>query len=111
MSAADILVMPSRWEGFGLVAAEAMAAGLPIVATRVPALMEILQEHKTAMLVDREDSVGLAEALERLAGDAPLRQRLGEAARQDALARFRIEDTIAAHERLYLEIAGAGGLQ
>jgi glycosyltransferase involved in cell wall biosynthesis len=106
LSAADVLVMPSRWEGFGLVAAEAMAAGLPIIATRVPALMEVLEDGRTAILTDREDSVGLSEALERLAADAQLRKQLGQAAHEDVVARFRIEDTIAAHEKLYSEIAG-----
>jgi glycosyltransferase involved in cell wall biosynthesis len=106
LSAADALVMPSRWEGFGLAAGEAMAAGLPVIATRVAGLSEIVVDGQTGILVDREDVVGLADAITRLAGDAELRCRLGEAARRRVIEHYSISANIAAHQALYAEVAG-----
>ncbi|MCY2925296.1 MAG: glycosyltransferase [Planctomycetota bacterium] len=105
LSAADALVMPSRWEGFGLSAGEAMAAGLPVVATRVPGLVDLVVDGQTGILVERDDVVALAEAIHRLAGDAALRARLGQAGRQRITERFGIDACVQAHERLYMEVA------
>jgi glycosyltransferase involved in cell wall biosynthesis len=106
LSAVDVLVMPSRWEGFGLVAAEAMAAGLPVIGTRVAGLSEVVVDGQTGVLVDREDVVGLAETISRLAEDAELRGRLGDAGRERVAREYPISATIAAHEALYAEVAG-----
>lgn len=106
LSAADMLVMPSRWEGFGLAAAEAMAASLPVVASDVAGLRDVVLPHRTGLLVPCGDVVALAEAVERLAGDKALRDRLGRAGRQRVIEHFGIDATIAAHEQLYLRIAG-----
>jgi len=75
----DIAAVPSREEGFGLSALEAMAAGVPVVASRVDALQEVVLEGVTGMLCDADDPVGLADALARLVGDAALRQSMGAA--------------------------------
>lgn len=77
----DIAVMPSRGglEGFGLSALEAMAAGVPVVASRVDALQEVVVDGATGLLCPAEDPVSLAEAIARLVGDAALRQRMGAA--------------------------------
>lgn len=98
--ACDAVVMPSRWEGFGLVAVEALAAGCPLVATRVDALPEILDEGKTALLVVPEDPDSLAEAMRRVLGDAELRARLSCAGRRRA-ADFSRSRMVAAYEALY----------
>ena len=105
-SAADILVVPSRWEGFGLAAAEGMAAGLPVVATRVPGLTDLITDGQTGVLVEPVDVVALAEAMMALAGDAKLRVRLGTAARRSVVEKFSIDSCVAAHERLYADVAG-----
>jgi glycosyltransferase involved in cell wall biosynthesis len=107
LAACDVLVAPSRWEGFGLMAAEAMAAGVSVVATRVPGLSELIEEGASGLLVNSEDLPGLVAAIERLLGDPPYRQRLTEAARQRVRERFSIAANIAAHERLYHEVIGA----
>ena len=78
---ADIFVMPTRNEAFGLVFQEAAAAGLPAVGTRHHAVSEIIDDGVTGLLVAPGDTAGLARALETLAGDAALRDRLGRAAR------------------------------
>lgn len=107
-SAADALVMPSRWEGLPLTAVEAMAAGLPVAGTRVEGLSEVVLDGLTGVLVEAEDAPALAEAMLHLAGDAELRSRLGRSGRDRARESFSIEKNVAAHERLYLEVLGAG---
>ena len=78
-------VAPSVWpEPFGLVALEAAAAGKPIVATAMGGLRDIVVDGETGLLVPAEDRAALAAALQRLAGDPQLRERLGTAARQRA---------------------------
>ncbi len=106
LAAADIFVMPSRWEGFGLAAAEAMAAGLPVIASDLPPLRELITHRRTGLLVEQGSAVALADAVEELLGDAELRRRLGSAAAQQARRAFSIDANVAAHERLYAEVAG-----
>jgi len=80
-------VAPSVWpEPFGLVALEAAAAGKPIVATAMGGLRDIVVDGETGLLVPAEDRAALAAALQRLTGDAQLREWLGTAARQRAAA-------------------------
>ena len=106
LSAADVFVMPSRWEGWPLALAEAMAAGLPVIATSVAGVQDVVEDGRTAVLVEGENLVALAEAIERLAGDAELRAALGAAGRQRAARDYSINDCVAAHEALYAEICG-----
>ena len=81
---ADLFVLPSRNESFGIANLEAMASGLPVVSTRTGAIPEYLESGVHGLLVDPGDAKGLAEALRRLILDADLRARLGAAARQRA---------------------------
>ena len=104
LSAADMFIMPSRWEGFGLAAAEAMAASLPVIASDIPALRDLLGGGSAGLLVEPTDSVSLAEAMERLADDPPLRAAMGDAGRRRVVEAFPIEANIAAHEKLYSEL-------
>lgn len=106
LSAADIFVLPSRWEGFGLAAAEAMAAGLPVIATAVPGLQEVLDSGKAGLMIHREDVLGLTEAIEQLLADGELRRRLGELGRQRVTQMYSLQANVAAHEKLYLEVVG-----
>jgi glycogen synthase len=78
-AAADIFVLPSLFEPFGLVLMEAMAAGLPIVASRVGGIPEVVAEGENALLCPPNDSAALAGALDRLVRDAALRTRLARA--------------------------------
>lgn len=79
---ANLLVLPSHTEGSPNVLLEAMAAGLPIVATAVGGVPEVATNEKEALLVEKQNPVALAGAMERLLGDADLQSRLAEAARQ-----------------------------
>ena len=80
LSAADVYVFPSRHEGFPVAPLEAMACGLPIVATDVPSLREIVRPD-SGLIVPREDPSLLADAITRLLANEDLRRRLGAAAR------------------------------
>jgi glycosyltransferase involved in cell wall biosynthesis len=77
MAGADILVLPSRHEGFGIVLLEAMAAGLPTIATRTGGIPEIVIADETGILVEPAVPQELADAVLRLAGDEEKRQSLG----------------------------------
>jgi glycosyltransferase involved in cell wall biosynthesis len=81
LAASDCFVMCSLWEGLGLVFLEAMAAGLPVVATRVSATPEVVDADVTGLLVPPRDEAALADAMERLARDAGMRRTLGERGR------------------------------
>jgi glycosyltransferase involved in cell wall biosynthesis len=76
---ADLFVLPSLFEPYGIVLAEAMAAGLPIVASRVGGIPEVVAEGENALLCPPNDPGALAAALDRLARDASLRTRMGQA--------------------------------
>jgi glycosyltransferase involved in cell wall biosynthesis len=81
LAAADLLVMASRWEGLGLVFLEAMGASLPVAATRVGGVPEVVLHDGTGLLVPPGDAPALAAALLRLIDDPELAHRLGQAGR------------------------------
>ena len=88
IAAADVVAMPSLQEGLGVAALEAMAAGKPVVASRVGGLAEAVVDEGTGLLVPPGDPAPLAAALDRLAREPALRTRLGEAGRAHVLARY-----------------------
>jgi D-inositol-3-phosphate glycosyltransferase len=96
--AADLAVVPSHWESFGISAAEAMASGLPVVASAVGGLTDYVIDGENGRLVPRQNIEALAAAIDEIVADEDLRRRMGLAARQ-AIARF--------DERLVLERFGA----
>ena len=101
---ADVFAHSSRWEGFGIVLLEAMLAGLPIVATRVSAVPEVVVDGETGLLVEAGDQAGLAKHLEALLTDPVRASALGEAGRLRARTHFSVarmtEQTLA----LYREV-------
>ncbi len=105
LSAADVLIAPSRWEGFALASAEAMACGLPVIGSDVPGLRDLVVDGRTGLLVERANTVALAEAIVRLSADVPARAAMGQAGRQRIVRHYPISATVTAHERLYLEVA------
>jgi glycosyltransferase involved in cell wall biosynthesis len=88
---ADALVHPARWEGFGLALLEAMHCSLPVVATGVSSIPEIVADDETGLLVPADDPDALRAALGRLLADEELRRRLGQAGRERARAEFSVE--------------------
>jgi glycosyltransferase involved in cell wall biosynthesis len=101
MAAADLFVVPSRWESLPIAALEAMAAGLPVLATRVGGVPELVDDGMTGRLVPPGDEGALAAALSGLLADATARERMGAAARRLVAERFRLETMIERTERLY----------
>jgi glycosyltransferase involved in cell wall biosynthesis len=83
---AAVVACPSRREGFGVVAAEAMAHGRPVVASAVGGLLDLITHEETGLLVPPRDVGALRGALQRLLDDAELRRRLGDAGRARARA-------------------------
>jgi glycosyltransferase involved in cell wall biosynthesis len=81
---ADVFVLPSLGECFGIASVEAMAARLPVVATNVGGAGDIVDDGQTGYLIPPNDPHALAASLDRLIADASLRQRMGEAGRQKA---------------------------
>ena len=105
--ALDALVVPSRSEGFGLVVVEAMLAGIPVVATDVGGLPELIEQEKTGLLVPADDPDALAGAIARVIDDRDQALQRAEAARLDARRRFSPTAMAAAYEALYEEKARA----
>jgi glycosyltransferase involved in cell wall biosynthesis len=91
---ASVVVAPCEREGFGLAAAEAMAFGRPVVAAAGGALLELVADGETGLLVPPRDAPALRAAVERLLADGALRERLGRAARERARERFGWESVI-----------------
>ena len=79
-SAAELLVMPSHYESFGMVALEAMACGTPVVASHVGGLVHLVKDNETGLIVPNGDPKALGEALARLLLDDDFREKLGKAA-------------------------------
>lgn len=98
MRDADFLVLPSREEGFGLTACEAMAMGTPVLASRVGGVPELVRHAREGLLVEAKEPEALARAAARLWADAPLRRRLGAAASRRA-ERFSWRTAAAAYAR------------
>jgi 2-deoxystreptamine N-acetyl-D-glucosaminyltransferase/2-deoxystreptamine glucosyltransferase len=84
LAALDVLVLPSAYEEMGSILVEAMAAGLPVVATAVGGIPEVVRDGETGVLVPPADVAALAEALDRLVADPGLRARLSDGARARA---------------------------
>jgi glycosyltransferase involved in cell wall biosynthesis len=105
LAAADIIVVPSRWEARSLVIQEAMRAGRPIVATRVGGTPE-LTGADGALLVPPEDPAALANAVTALLADASLAARLGAAARRRSAALPTQQDAIRAALAVYERVSG-----
>jgi glycosyltransferase involved in cell wall biosynthesis len=96
---ADAFVLPSGYETFSLVTFEAAASGLPILATPVNGVRELIEDGRNGFLITA-DAGDIAERLRLLGADPGLRRRLGQAARTSTL-RFRWEEMVAAHRELY----------
>ena len=112
LAAADIVVCPSRSEGFPQVPLHAQAAGIPVVATAVGGQSEVVLDGQTGLLVGPENPAALARAIERLIGDPALRRRLGAAGRarleERQLYRHRMfELTLEAYREARRSASGA----
>jgi glycogen(starch) synthase len=105
INAATLVVMPSRWEeAFGIVALQAAQMGRPVVAASVGGLPEVVLHAKTGLVVAKEDSAALAEAIIFLLEHPDEAAGLGQAARRRAMDLFSMEGYIDQHDALYRKL-------
>lgn len=90
----DLLVLPSEAEGFGLVLIEAMAAGVPVVATRVPGIVNVVQDGRTGVLVSPRSPADLAAGIHRVIEDEALRQSMVTQGREAVKQRFNWDGVV-----------------
>lgn len=110
LAAFDVFVMPSLWEGLPLSLVLAMGAGLPVVATRVAGIPELVQHESTGLLVEPGDAAALGSALARVVDDGGLAARLGRAARESVRPRFGVDGYVASIAGLYDRLLAQKGL-
>jgi glycosyltransferase involved in cell wall biosynthesis len=110
LAAIDIFAMPSFWEGLPLSMVLAMGAGLPVVASRVAGIPEVVHDRVSGLLVDAGDASQLARALASLVQNGALRARLGAAAREYVRPRFGVDGYVTSIAGLYDRLLDAKGM-
>ena len=106
LQAADVFVLPSLWEGLPLALILAMGAGLPIVASRVAGVPEVIEDGRTGVLVPPADPDALGHAIAGLLADPAAARQLGANARAEALPRYGVEPWVASMVALYDRLIG-----
>lgn len=102
LRASDILVCPSIWqEAFGLVLTEAMACGVPVIASRVGAIPEVVSHLITGILIPPGDIIGLENGIEELISNKGMREQFGRAGRARASKYFGLEEMVSKTVKLY----------
>ena len=104
LAASDVFALASRAEGSPVALIEAMSARLPVLATTIPGVVELLTESYGAVLVGPDDVAAATDALAALCSDAESRQRMGNAAQELVRARRSIDLEVARTESMYLEL-------
>ncbi len=104
MSALDIFVLPSDCEPFGLVLVEAMAHGLPVVATNAGGVPEIVKHNETGLLVPPQNANAMANAIYHLICNPLKRMQMGESAKYQVRRMFNKQDMVKAYEQLYSKV-------
>jgi len=106
LSACDIFILSSDWEGVPMTILESMAAGKPVIATAVGGVPELVEDSITGLLVPPQDIQALSKAMVKLANDSSLREEMGKEGRKRALERFDINLIARQYEELYLKVLG-----
>jgi glycosyltransferase involved in cell wall biosynthesis len=107
LAAADLFVHVPLWEGLGVAVIEAHAAGLPVVASRVGGISDLIADRMTGLLVPPQDPPALAAALSRLVQDPLWASTLGRAGQEQARSRFDVSAMAQANETLYYDLLHA----
>lgn len=108
LQAADIFVLPTWGEGISSALLEAMAAGLPCIATRVSGNTELIEHSETGLLVEPRQPPGLAEAISGLLEDTTLRRTIGRNARQRVQTAYTTKRMVADYRSLFIHLVTAG---
>jgi glycosyltransferase involved in cell wall biosynthesis len=101
----DVKVLSSRWEGLPGAIMEAMASKLPVVATKVGGVPELLEHGHNSFLVESEDPGAFAQALRLILTDGPLRKQMGQAGYERIIADFQLDDKVAELGNVYDQLA------
>jgi glycosyltransferase involved in cell wall biosynthesis len=109
LAAMDVFALTSESEGMPLSVLEAWAAGLPVVASRVAGLPELIDPGRTGLLFEVGDDAALGRCLDDLVRDARRARRIGEAARAHVRARYDVSAMAENYHHRYLEVLGGGG--
>lgn len=104
LSASDVLLLPSEQESFGLAALEAMACEVPVIASRVGGIPEVVDDSETGFLSEVGDVAKMADDAGRLVGNEKLRKEMGARARASAIARYRTDLVIPQYIEFYQEV-------
>lgn len=107
----DIFAMPSTWEGFGVSAVEASAMELPVVASNIHGIPDVVLDSETGILVPPGDESAIAAAIERLCVDPTLRKTMGRVGRSFVERNYRWSDNAALMERLYASLLTEGSVE
>ena len=107
LRASDLFLLPSSAESFGLAALEAMSCGVPVLATRVGGLPEVVGDGETGLLFPLGATSEMAEAAAALLADSARRAEMGRAARQRAMTLFRSDPIMDRWEQLYSRVLHA----
>lgn len=105
----SVFVLPSRIEAMPVALMQAMAAGMAIVATRVGAVAELIDDEKSGLLVPAEDESRLAQAIRRILREPALAARLGAEAKSKAEREFSLDKMLASYEQLYTSLLEGQG--
>ncbi|XHR28872.1 MAG: glycosyltransferase [Chthoniobacteraceae bacterium] len=100
----DLFVLPSRWEGLPIAALEAMASRLPVIATPVGGVVELIEEGKNGLLVPPKDVDALVNAIRKLHDDAPLRAALAAGGQETVREKFSATAMLAEMDALYRKV-------
>jgi glycosyltransferase involved in cell wall biosynthesis len=101
LGAIDVFVLPSLWEGLPLAMVHAMGAGVPVVASRVAGIPEVVDDGRTGLLVPPSDALALGAALTRMFDDPALRERIGHDGSLSVLQRFGVDRYVESMTSLY----------
>ena len=104
LAISDAFVMPSLWEGLGIAALEAMGVGVPVIASKVGGLVEIIDHGSTGFLVPPKDSVAIANFLEKLLKNPDMSEHMASQARSQVLKNFTIQESVKGYDKVYQSI-------
>jgi glycosyltransferase involved in cell wall biosynthesis len=108
LSVADVLLLPSEQESFGLAALEAMACEVPVIASRVGGIPEVITDGETGFLSEVADLEKMANDAVSLLKDEEFRRHIGKQARQSAISRYRTDVVIPQYIEFYEKVIAKG---
>jgi len=109
LAASDLFVLPSLWEGLSMALLEAMATGLPVVASKLSGTVQVITPNESGILVPPGDTRQLVQAIEQLLNDPTLAQAMGTAARRRVAEEFSAQKQANEHLALYHRLLQKGG--